>query len=295
MKSIKVQRKEGINLKIFVTGATGVIGTNLIPALIEKGYEVGGMTTSKEKVASLQSLGATAYVGNVLEKAQVQAAFQDFQPDFVIHQVTALSNGSILENAKVRSIGTRHVIDAVKELNVKRVIAQSIAWAYEPGETIATEEDPLDIHSTDKRRITIDGIIALENTIQEIPNSVILRYGTLYGPGTWYGKDGIIAKQFMKGEMNVTNGVLSFIHVKDAVNATVQAIGWKEGIYNIVDDTPVKGNDWASCYVKQLHAPNPNYLHRKLPWERGASNQKAKRIQGWKLQYPSWRDGFFVE
>ncbi|MEH7355781.1 NAD(P)-dependent oxidoreductase [Neobacillus drentensis] len=282
-------------MKIFVTGATGVIGTNLIPALIEKGYEVGGMTTSKEKVQLLQSLGATAYVGNVLEKEEVQAAFQDFLPGFVIHQVTALSNGSVVENAKVRTIGTRHVIDAVKELNVKRVIAQSIAWAYEPGETIATEEDPLDIHSTDKRRITIDGIVALENTVREIPNSVILRYGTLYGPGTWYGKDGIIAKQIMKGETNVTDGVISFIHVKDAVNATVQAIGWNEGIYNIVDDTPVKGNAWVSYYAKQLHTLNPNYIDRKLPWERGASNQKAKRIQGWKLLYPSWKDGFFVE
>jgi nucleoside-diphosphate-sugar epimerase len=282
-------------LKIFVTGATGVIGTNLIPALIEKGHEVGGMTTRKEKVALLQSSGATAYVGNVLEKEQVHAAFQDFQPDFVIHQVTALSNGSVWDNAKVRTIGTRHVIDAVKELNVKRVIAQSIAWAYEPGETMATEEDPLDIESTDKRRITIDGIVALENTIQEIPNSVILRYGTLYGPGTWYDKNGIIAKQFMKGEMNVNDGVISFIHVKDAVDATVQAIDWKEGIYNIVDDTPVKANVWASYYAKQLLAPNPNYIHQNIPWERGASNQKVKRIQGWKLQYPSWKDGFFVE
>jgi nucleoside-diphosphate-sugar epimerase len=286
-------KKEGVHVKIFVTGATGVIGVNLIPALIEKGYIVGGMTTSNTKVDLLQSLGATAYVGNMLEKEQVQTILQDFQPDILIHQVTALSNGSVLDNAKVRTIGTRNLIDVAKELNVRRVIAQSIAWAYEPGETIATEETPLHIQATDKRKITIDGIVALENAVQEISNSIILRYGALYGSGTWYDQNGMIATQCVNGEMTVNDGILSFIYVKDAVNATVQAIDWKGGIYNIVDDDPAKSITWGSFYAEQLQAPSPNYVHGRMPWERGASNEKAK-INGWSLLYPSWRKGFLV-
>ncbi|MFJ8530407.1 NAD-dependent epimerase/dehydratase family protein [Bacillus sp. NPDC094106] len=281
-------------MKVFVTGATGVIGVNLIPALIKKGHIVGGMTTNNRKVELLQSLGATAYVGNVLKKEQVQAILQDFQPDIVIHQVTALSNGSVLDNAKVRTIGTRHIIDVVKKLDVKRMIAQSIAWAYEPGETIATEEDSLDIQAMGKRKITIDGIVALENAVQEIPNSIILRYGSLYGPGTWYDKNGMIAKQCINSEMAVNDGITSFIHVKDAVNATIQAIGWANGTYNIVDDEPVKSAVWGSYYAEQLHTPSPNYIYGKMPWERGASNQKAKK-EGWKLLYPTWRNGFLTK
>ncbi len=266
---------------------------NLIQALIEKGHIVGGLTTSNNKVELLQSLGAVAYVGNVLKKEQIQKTLQDFQPDIVIHQVTALSNGSVLDNAKVRAIGTRHLIDVVKEMDIKRMIAQSIAWAYEPGETIATEEDSLHIEAIDKRKITIDGIVALENAVQELLNSIILRYGSLYGPETWYDKTGMIGKQCIYGDMTVNDSILSFIHVKDAVHATVQAINWTDGIYNIVDDEPVKSAVWGSYYAKQLHAPNPNYIHGGMPWERGASNQKAKK-EGWELLYPSWRDGFLI-
>lgn len=116
----------------------------------------------------------------------------------------------------------------------------------------------------------------------------------MYGPGTWYDKNSMIAKQCIKGEMNVNDGITSFIHVKDAINATVQAIEWEKGIYNIVDDTPVKNEVWGPYYAEYLNAPQPNYIQGKTPWERGASNQKAKNM-GWKLLYPSWKDGFLTK
>ncbi|MGE7946038.1 NAD-dependent epimerase/dehydratase family protein [Lysinibacillus sp. NPDC093688] len=281
-------------MKIFVTGATGVIGKSLIAALVEKGYIVGGMTTSDSKIEVLQALGATAYVGNILEKEQVEAIIQDFQPNIIIHQVTALQHGRVEDNAKVRAIGTRHLVEAAKKTNSKRLIAQSIAWAYEPGDTIAIEETPLDVNAIGRRKITIDGIVALESAIQEIPDSVILRYGSLYGPGTWYDSQGLIAQQYLRGEMVVNDGITSFIHIEDAVKATIEAIDWEPGIYNIADDEPVKNSVWGRYYAEQLKASPPKYIDGKDQWERGAFNQKAKEA-GLHLRFPSWRKGFIME
>ncbi|MGE7913566.1 NAD-dependent epimerase/dehydratase family protein [Lysinibacillus xylanilyticus] len=280
-------------MKIFVTGATGVIGRGVIAALIEKGYIVGGMTTSASKVEVLQALGATAYVGNILEKERIETILEDFQPNIIIHQITSLQHGSIEDNAKVRAIGTRHLVEAVKKMNIQRLIAQSIAWAYEPGDTIASEETSLDTNAVGKRKFTIDGIVALENAVQEIHNSVVLRYGSLYGPCTWYGSNGLMAQQFLNGEMVMNDGVTSFIHIEDAVKATLEAIEWESGIYNIVDDEPVKNSTWGKYYAEQLQALPPKYFNGKVQWERGASNQKAKEA-GWCLRYPSWRKGFIM-
>lgn len=278
-------------MRILVTGATGVIGKKLIQALVEKGYKVGGMTTSIAKVDILQTLGATAYVGNILERKDVETILQNFQPDMIIHQVTALQHGSIEDNAKVRTIGTRFLVDAAKENNVKRVIAQSIAWAYELGNTIAFEETPLDTNAVGKRKTTVDGIVALESAIQELQNSVILRYGALYGPGTWYDSQGLIAQQYLNNEVTINDGITSFIHIEDAVAATIEAIEWEKGVYNIVDDEPAKNSIWGRYYAEQLQALPPKYFSGKIPWERGASNEKAKRC-GVHLQFPSWRQGF---
>lgn len=282
-------------MRIFITGASGVIGRILIPVLVAKGYEVGGMTKSQEKASLLQQLGAIPFVANIFEKEQVQKVFQQFQPDAIIHQVTALSNLNVEENARIRTIGTRHVAEAAKEVNVKRFIAQSIAWAYEPGTTIATEKDSLDVQAIGKRKMTIDGIVALENVVQEMSNAIILRYGALYGPGTWYAPDGMMAQQFISGKAIVNDGMTSFIHIEDAVHATVQALDWKEGIYNIVDDTPVIVRDWGTNYAHHLQAPIPIYQSGKAGWERGASNIKAKLAGGWTLVYPSWKEGFLSE
>lgn len=281
-------------MRILVTGATGVIGKKLIKALVEDGYKVGGMTTSTAKVDILQTLGATAYVGNILEREDVETILQDFQPDMIIHQVTALQHGSVEDNAKVRTIGTRYLVDAAKKNNVKRIIAQSIAWAYEPGDMIAFEKTPLDTNAAGKRKTTVDGIVALENAIQEIQNSVILRYGALYGPGTWYASQGLIAQQYLNNEITVNDGITSFIHIEDAVAATIKAIAWEKGVYNIVDDEPAKNSIWGRFYAEQLRALPPKYLSGKIPWERGASNEKAKKC-GFHLKFPSWRQGFISE
>lgn len=142
------------------------------------------------------------------------------------------------------------------------------------------------------RKTTINGVLSLEEAVKEIPAHVILRYGTLYGPGTLFAKNGDTAKKVMNQEMKATDGVSSFMHVEDAANAALQALDWQTGTYNIVDDEPAKGIDWLPVYAQVIGTPVQDTQSGANSWERGASNHKAKNEIGWLLKYPTWRTGF---
>lgn len=280
-------------MKMFVAGASGVIGRLLLPQLLQAGHEVIGMTRKEEQKQIIEQTGAKAIVANVFDREQMMDMLTDIQPDVVIHQLTSLSEGSSVENARIRVEGTWNLVDAAKQAKVPKMIAQSIAWAYEPGATPATEETALDIDAPMPRHTTINGIVALEEAVKEIPEYVILRYGTLYGPATWYDKTGATAEKVRKHEIEATDGISSFVHVKDAANAALLALAWSTGTYNIVDDEPAKGTEWLPVYADALHAPVPNIQSGASPWEIVASNSKAKSEDGWELKYPTWRTGFF--
>lgn len=191
------------------------------------------------------------------------------------------------DNAKIRIEGTRNLVDAAKNVGVKKIIAQSISWAYEPGDTLASETDPLDFSAPMPRQATINGIAKLEETAFELSEAVILRYGTLYGPGTWYTENGLIANQVLNNEIVATDGVSSFIHVEDAARAAVFALNWPSGIVNIVDDYPATSKEWLPVYATAIGAPNPKIQTGKNSWERGASNNKARKEYGWIPLHPS--------
>jgi nucleoside-diphosphate-sugar epimerase len=279
-------------MKIFVAGASGVIGRLLLPQLVQAGHEVVGMTRKEEQKEAIEQTGAKAVLADVFNREQMVDILMEIKPDVVIHQLTSLSQGSSAENARIRIEGTRNLVDAAKQAKVQKMIAQSISWAYEPGTTPATEETALDIYAPMPRNTTINGVVALEEAVKEIPVHVILRYGTLYGPATWYAKNGDTAQKVMNQEMNATDGVSSFVHVEDAANAALLALDWPIGTYNIVDDEPAKGVDWLPVYAQALGAPTPDIQSGGSPWERGASNDKAKTECGWVSEYPTWRTGF---
>ncbi len=280
-------------MKILVAGASGVIGKLLLPGLVEAGHQVIGMTRKQEQLHSIEQTGATTVLADVFDREQLIRIVKEIQPDVVIHQLTSLSNGSSAENARIRIEGTRNLVDAAKQANVKKMIAQSIAWAYEPGTTPATEDTSLDIHASLPRQTTINGIVALEEAVQEIPESVILRYGILYGASTWYAANGDTAEKVRKQLLVATDGVTSFVHVEDAAQPALLALNWKSGIYNIVDDEPAKRTDWLPVYAQAIGAPAPAMQSGASTWERGASNHKAKQEGGWTPQYTTWRTGFF--
>lgn len=268
-----------------------MIGRNLVPLLIREGHVVGGMVQNKDSEQVVADMQAEPFIVDAFHRNDVFDMFQTFKPDVVIHQITALSQGSTADNARVRIEGTRNIVDAAKSVHVKKIVAQSIAWAYEAGEDPAAEQVELDISAPQPRKTTIDGIVSLEQKTAEIPEYVILRNGALYGPGTWYAADGMIADKVRKQEMVATDGVTSFVHVKDAANAILLALNWESGMVNIVDDTPVSGKVWLPVYAKLLGAGEPPIRDERNPIERGASNAKAKKL-GWTPSFPTWEDGF---
>ena len=277
-------------VKIFVTGATGLIGTKLTQRLLEEGYDVAGFTTSEQGKQRLEAANVKAYIGDILKADTIEAAIADFQPEIIINQITDLKKVDMTANTKVRIDGSKNLIDAALKHHVKKVIAQSIAFTYEPGEGLATEETPLDDHSTGDRKITVEGVEGLEEQTARMDNYVVLRFGWLYGPGTWYGKDGMIYNQFIDGEVTLSDGVTSFVHLDDAVETSIQASNFANGIYNVADDEPVKGSDFAQWYKQQLKVNPKVNITPAEPFERGVSNEKFKS-QGGTLQYKSWKDG----
>ncbi|MED0963981.1 NAD(P)-dependent oxidoreductase [Bacillus paramycoides] len=279
-------------MKIFVAGATGVIGRNLLPMLINEGHTVYAMIRSDSQKESLKNLGVLPVIADVFNRKEVFSVLKETLPDVVIHQLTALSTWNLEDNARIRIEGTRNLVDAAKNVGVKKIIAQSISWAYESGDKLATETDPLDFYAPMPRQVTINGIAKLEETVSELPEAVILRYGTLYGPGTWYAKNGVFANQVRNNEIIATDGMSSFIHVEDAARAAVLALDWSSGIVNIVDDSPVTSKEWLPIYAAAIEASEPKVQVWKNSWERGASNNKARKEYGWKPLFPSWSEWF---
>lgn len=265
-------------MKIFVAGAAGVIGRLLLPKLLEAGHEVVGMTHKEENRAFIEMCGAQAVVADVFDREAVFASIHKAQPEVVIHQLTSLSQRNFSDNSRIRIEGTRNIVDASLAAGVEQIIAQRISWAYEAGEEPATEETPLDLKALEPRIRTIEGICSLEKAVAEIPNHVILRYGMLYGQGTWYDTNGYMTEEIRQGRVTATDAVVSFLHVEDAANAAVLALNWPSGPVNIVDDEPANGLDWLSAYSDTIGAPAPNVQEGRAGWERGASIRKLEWI-----------------
>lgn len=241
--------------------------------------------------AFIEDTGARAVVVDAFDRDTLMSVFADVRPEVVIHQLTALSDRDFVENSRIRVEGTRNLVDASLKFGVAQMIAQSISWAYEPRDGLATEEASLDIHASMPRKRMINAIVALEQAVADIPCHSILRYGMFYGPGTWYDQNGFMAGEIRRKQIPATKGVTSFVHVDDAVNAAILALEWPEGSVNIVDDEPAEGIEWLPVYADALGAPMPDVHQGHEAWERGASNAKARNQFGWNPVNPTWRTG----
>lgn len=196
----------------------------------------------------------------------------------------------------MRTLGTRNLVDAAQAAGVQRVVAQSISWAYEPGTDPAAENAPLDLDGGPDRRGTVEGVASLESAVAELPEWVVLRYGTLYGPGTWYTRGGLMAQLAEAGKLPANADVSSWLHVEDAASAAVQALSWPSGPVNICDDDPAAGSDWVPAFCAAIGAPEPEQSRtERTGWARGADNTKARKELGWTPSRLSWREGFAEE
>ncbi|MHB8241342.1 MAG: NAD-dependent epimerase/dehydratase family protein [Solirubrobacteraceae bacterium] len=305
-------------MRVFLAGATGVIGRRLIPKLIAAGHEVTGMTRSPEKVETLRAAGAEPVVADAFDSTAVRAAVATARPDAVIHQLTCLPRRinprtiarDFVTNDRLRSEGTRTLVEAAQAAGATRILAQSIAFAYAPGPAgrLHEEGDPLYVDAPVAFRRSARALAELERAVAQA-EGITLRYGNFYGPGSSIARDGAMGEDIARRRLPVVSdgaGVWSFIHVDDAADATVAALTkGSAGAYNIVDDDPAPVARWLPALADALGAPKP---HRVPAWlarpvagsygvavmtgAQGASNALAKRELGWQPAHPSWREGF---
>lgn len=212
--------------RIFLVGATGVIGRRLVPLLRDAGYAVIGTTRVPAKVAGLERVGASAVVVDAYDAPALARAVRDARPEILIHQMTDLDtppgtpdfDASLARNARLRVVGTPNVMAAAKAAGVTRVIAQSLAFVYAPGMAPHVESDPLDTSTSSGT-----GAAALEQAVLGTAGieGIVLRYGRLYGPGTW----------------TESRGRSPALHVDAAAHAALLAVTRAApGIYNVAED-----------------------------------------------------------
>jgi len=300
-------------MRVFVAGASGAIGTRLVPQLIDQGHRVIGTFNSPGNAERVRALGAEPIALDLLDPRAVRKAVLETQPDAIVHQATALADVRFSRNLdrsfartnRLRTEGTDALLAAAREAGVHRFVAQSFAsmrYAREGG-PVKTEDDPLDPTPPASARQTNAAMRYLDQAVTDA-GGIALRYGGFYGASN----DGLIEPVRKRQFPIVGNGdgVSSFIHLDDAAAATVLALEHDQaGIYNIVDDEPAPLREWLPVLANALAAKPPRHvpgwLARLVAGEgavmmgtesRGASNAKAKRELGWTLRYPSWRQGF---
>jgi 2-alkyl-3-oxoalkanoate reductase len=297
-------------MRVFLAGATGVIGSPLVPQLLEAGHEVTAMTRSVLRAAQLKAVGADPVVCDVFDADEVRTALADASPEAVIHQLTALparldwASPRVFDaNNRVRTEGTRILLDAAVATGARRVVAQSVAFTYAPtGDLVKDEDAALFTDAPPPLGGAVAAIVEHEQRVTGAAGieGVVLRYGMLYGPGTSYDRLGFTAADISAGRMPLAEGatgMYSWLHVEDAASAAVAALDrGVPGIYNIVDDEPAPQPEWLPVLARALRAAAPPaaQLPPEAPemWLRGASNAKAKRELGWRPRYVSWREGF---
>jgi nucleoside-diphosphate-sugar epimerase len=310
-------------MKVFVAGASGALGRQLVPMLVAHGHEVTGMTRTPAKQELINGMGARPVVADGLDPEAVAQAVAQAEPEVVVNELTAIDAAKFSRSIdkaftltnRLRTEGNDHLLAAARAVGARRFIAQSFAgWPFErTGGPVKSEEDPLQSSPPKTVSQTLAAIRYLEETVSgaEGVEGMALRYGGFYGPGTSLAinPDGEQVEMIRKRRLPMIGdggGVWSLVHIADAASATAAAVErGAPGVYNITDDEPAPVGviipELANVIGVKPPRRIPRWLGRLIAGEgmtimmtevRGAANAKAKRELGWSLRYPSWRLGF---
>lgn len=240
-------------MRIFLAGATGVIGKPLTAALLEAGHDVTAMTRSPDSAAALRTAGAHAVVVDAFDEPAVRQAITAAEPDVLIHQLTALPNKGgarafskgLKLTARLRRETVPVMLDAAAQAGGSRAIVQSISFITRPdGRTLHDETDPIWTDAPDgETAMTMAAVSEMEAAVAASPlEGLVLRYGFFYGPGTAWAPDGQLGRMLRHRVYPVIGdgqGRMSFIHIDDAVSATMRALDHgSAGIYNVCEPDP---------------------------------------------------------
>jgi nucleoside-diphosphate-sugar epimerase len=303
-------------MRVFVAGATGALGRQLVPQLVAAGHEVTATTRTPGKVAQVREAGAEPAVVDGLDREAVIAAVEAAAPEVIVHQMTALADLRSLRRVDrafaatndLRTRGTDNLLAAAARVGTRRVIAQGNSFVYErSGGPVKTEEDPLVSRPPGPSSAqSVAAMRYVEETVpRAVPEGIVLRYGTFYGPGA---SDPLL-DALRKRQLPVIGGgtgIWSFIEITDAAAATLAAVDHgASDAYNVVDNDPAAVAEWLPYLAEVAGAKPPlrvpAWLGRLLAGEfavsqmidaRGSSNEKARKELGWEPRYASWREGF---
>lgn len=307
-------------MRVLVAGASGAVGSRLVPLLVAAGHSVVGLTRAEAKADAIRRSGADAAVADALNRAATVAAVAGARPDVIVHEMTSLAAASDLRRFdrsfaatnRLRTEGLNNLLAGAEQARTRRIVVQSFCgWPYaREGGPVKSESDPLDPEPPPELRRTLEAIRYLENAVTASPDvdGVVLRYGGFYGPGTGLF-DGQFIDQLRRRRVPLIgdgNGWWSFLHIDDAAAATAIAIERaSSGIYNIVDDEPAPVRQWLPALAAMLGAKPPRRLPKWLARiaapahivmmmteARAGSNAKAKRELSWQPEHASWRQGF---
>jgi nucleoside-diphosphate-sugar epimerase len=304
-------------MRIFVAGGTGAIGRPLVSALDAAGHEVTVFSRSARKVAALGLPNVVPAVGDAFDSDTVMRAVRAARPDVVVNQLTALAQSvnpiAVKRGFDLTSRLRREVsgtlVAAARAAGARRVIAQSISFAYRPGPGVRTESDPLWTEARGQIGLLTNSLAALESATLRGPEleGVVLRYGSFYGPGTYLAPGGMYAALIAKRRLPLPGtggGLFGLVHLDDAAAATVAALDGPTGVFNVVDDVPAPAAEWMGLVAGLLGAKPPRHVPEALARigagkfvtyllcdQPAVSNQRARAELAWTPSYPDWHQG----
>jgi nucleoside-diphosphate-sugar epimerase len=300
-------------MRVLLAGATGVIGRQAVPVLAVAGHQVTGLARTPIRLPDAEVLAVDA-----LDRAAVADAVRSARPDVIVHMLTAvpdpvdprhLARDMGLTN-RLRTQGTANLVAAA---GGARVIAQGVAYAYDPaGSPVKNEDAPLWHDPPAEFGPELAALVEQERRVTWA-GGLVLRLGHLYGPGSSFAPDGGFARRLRAGKVPLVGdgaSMFSFIHAHDVATAILAAVEHPaaSGVCNIVDDQPTLIHDWLPEMAAMLGAPAPRHVPAWLArlsigeWGMtymtgmaGASNRLARHQLDWKPTYSTWRDGMAAD